>query len=580
MIGTNKAPHLTKRCGALLLAVLLSACGPTREFERSPEHLDAPSAEPEAIPELVEQAPVLTPPEIRPPEENYTVVVTDVPVRELLFALSRDALLNVDVHGDVEGNVTINAVEQTLPQILERISKQVRLRYTIDGSTLSVMPDLPFWRTYRLDYVNIDRESSGEVTVSTKMSTTGGGISYQTEGTGGGGDDDTGNQSKTVVKSGTNNNFWELITQNVRQLVASDRSPGQGETNPDDTVVANAMNGIISVYANQYQQKQIQLFLDYVSANARRQVLIEATIVEVELNDNYQAGVDWARVAENGGQGDGLSLVSQLIGNNLSTPPVFAMNYQNTSSDGSGITATVKLLEQFGDATVLSSPRIMALNNQTAMLKVVDEVVYFSLEQEIREAAFDRPERTLITSEIHTVPVGFVMTVTPQINENDNVSLNVRPTITRIVDFAVDPAPRLAGADFDNLVPEIHVSEIESLLEVANGQTVMIGGLMQDRTINKQDGIPGLSAIPGIGKLFTYRNDEIGKSELVIFLRPTVIKGAGANNGRSAVTQFNSGGRPPGMGSRTYSPSGDSQGGGSSDHLAAARKMVEEENVR
>lgn len=546
---------------ALLAGAMLSGCGPAREFEKSDVHLEAPTEMPDTIPALVEQAPVLQPPEITAPEENYTVVVTDVPVRDLLFALARDALLNVDIHSNVEGNVTINAVEQTLPQILERISKQVRLRYTIDGTTLSIMPDAPFWRTYRLDYVNIDRGSSGEVTVSTKMSTTGGSIRYMTEGGAGGDDDDEGNQSKTLVKSETDNNFWELITQNVRQLVAADASPGQDVTNPDDLVVANAMNGIISVFANQYQHKQIQHFIDQVSANARRQVLIEATIVEVDLNDKFQAGVDWARVSANGGEGsNGVSFMQQLTGNNLSTAPVFAMTYNNFNDDGSGISAAVKLLEQFGDAHVLSSPRIMALNNQTAMLKVVDEVVYFSLEQEIREASFDRPERTLITSNIHTVPVGFVMTVTPQINENDNVSLNVRPTITRIVDFAVDPAPRLAGADFDNLVPEIHVSEIESLLEITDGQTVMIGGLMQDRTINKQDGIPGLSAIPGIGKLFTYRNDEIGKSELVIFLRPTVIKGAGANNRGSVAGRWSPTGRP--------------------DHLSAARRLVEEDSAQ
>jgi general secretion pathway protein D len=163
------------------------------------------------------------------------------------------------------------------------------------------------------------------------------------------------------------------------------------------------------------------------------------------------------------------------------------------------------------------------------------------------------------------------MSVTPQINENHNVSLNVRPTITRIVDFAIDPAPRLAGADFDNLVPEIHVSEIESLLEIADGQTVMIGGLMQDRLSNKLDGIPGLSKIPGIGKLFTYRDDEVAKSELVIFLRPTVIKGSGANNRGTAMSRFGQSlGRPTAAGAPANF----------SDHLATSLDLVEEDSTR
>ncbi|MGI9341928.1 MAG: pilus (MSHA type) biogenesis protein MshL [Gammaproteobacteria bacterium] len=565
--NTNR--WMNRGTSAVLALLLTTGCGPAREFEKSPIHLEEPVPTAAAIPALVEQAPVLRPPEVKPPEERYTVVVTDVPVRELLFALARDALLNADVHTNIAGNVTINAVDQTLPQIMERVSRQVRLRYTIDGPTLTIMPDLPFWRNYRLDYVNIDRAASGEVTVSTKMSTTGGSINDQGGDSGG---SDGGNESSTEVKSSTKNNFWELVTANVRQLIAADSAPGQEPSNPEDAVVANAMTGVISVFANQYQHKQIQSFLDYVAANARRQVLIEATIVEVELNDRFQAGVDWARVSAAGGEGsNGVSFVQQLTGNNLSAPPVFAMTYNNFNSDGSGISATVKLLEQFGDATVLSSPRIMALNNQTAMLKVVDEVVYFSLEQEIREASFDSPERTIITSEIHTVPVGFVMSVTPQINENHNVSMNVRPTITRIVDFAIDPAPRLAGSDFDNLVPEIHVSEIESLLEIADGQTVMIGGLMQDRLSNKLDGIPGLSKIPGIGKLFTYRDDEVAKSELVIFLRPTVIKGSGANNRGTAMSQF---------GGSTGRPTAAGASADFSDHLATSRRFVEEDSIR
>ena len=169
------------------------------------------------------------------------------------------------------------------------------------------------------------------------------------------------------------------------------------------------------------------------------------------------------------------------------------MTYNNFDADGSGFSAAVKMLQQFGDAKVLSSPRIMALNNQTALLKVVDEQVYFSLTQETVESTGPGiPLQTIVTSEIHTVPVGFIMSVTPQINANGNVSLNVRPTITRIIGFAEDPAPQLTDppSDFQNLVPEIHVNEIESLLEVADGQTVVMGGLMTDELTKNSDEIP------------------------------------------------------------------------------------------
>lgn len=188
------------------------------------------------------------------------------------------------------------------------------------------------------------------------------------------------------------------------------------------------------------------------------------------------------------------------------------------------------MLQQFGDTKVLSSPRIMALNNQTALLKVVDEEVYFTLEREISEGSGDGdPDRETITSTINTVPVGFIMSVTPQINANGNVSLNVRPTLTRITGYAVDPGPELIDPNttFENLVPEVHVNEIESLLEVADGQTVVIGGLMTDEKSNNSDEVPLLGKLPLIGDLFKYRNDSVRKTELILFVRPTVIRGSG-----------------------------------------------------
>ena len=372
--------------------------------------------------------------------------------------------------------------------------------------------------------------------MATQVATTGrGGVAEDDEG-GGGGEDEDGNISRTTVKSLSDNSFWAMVTANIRQLVTGRGGTGDAAATPDaqDPVVANAIAGVVSVKATQAQHAQVQAFVDEVATNAKRQVLIEVTIVEVNLSDQYQAGVDWARVSSSAGAGkDGISYLSEMLGDALGTPPVFTMTYNNFDADGSGFSAAVKMLQQFGDTRVLSSPRILALNNQTALLKVVDERVYFSLEQETISGAGDGdPGRTIVTSEIKTVPVGFVMSVTPQINANGNVSLNVRPTITRIVGFVKDPAPQFldGGADIENLVPEIHVNEIESLLEVADGQTVVIGGLMTDEASNNSDEIPLLGRLPGIGNLFKYRDDAVRKSELVLFLRPTVIRGAGVGD--------------------------------------------------
>ena len=552
----NSAGPYTHRIGAgVVTAALafLAGCGPIAKFDPAPEHLQTAVPRGE-IPQAVTQLAVPPPPVPAPRAETYSVVVTDVPVRDVLFALSRDAKVNVDISGDIRGNLTMNAIDQTLPQILDRISRQVSLRYQLDNGSLIVTADVPFWRNYHVDYVNLARGSEGEVTVATQVATTGaGGVG----GEGGGGDSGGSNLSRTTVKSTGDNSFWAMLENNIRQIITGQGGEGDGAapaaapatgatastatpaaaSPAADPVVVNPIAGVISVQGTQSQQLLVQNFIDEVSVNAKRQVLIEVTIVEVDLSDEYQAGVDWSKVSSQGGLGsDGVSIGSDMLGDNLGFPPVFNIRYNNFDADGSCYSGTVKMLQQFGDTRVLSSPRVMALNNQTAMLKVVDERVYFTLEQETIEGdSAGEDDRVIVTSEVHTVPVGFIMSVTPQINRNGNVSLNVRPTITRITGFVVDPAGLvLSDVEFENLVPEIHVNEIESLLEVADGQTVVMGGLMTDEVSKNRDEVPLLGRLPGIGNLFKYRDDSVRKSELVLFIRPTVVRGAGADSAAAA----------------------------------------------
>jgi general secretion pathway protein D len=210
------------------------------------------------------------------------------------------------------------------------------------------------------------------------------------------------------------------------------------------------------------------------------------------------------------------------------------IGYIDPTAGLGNIAATIRALSTFGNTRVLSSPKITALNNQTAVLKVVDERVYFTVDVKITDATTINSGRTDVTSTPHTVPVGLVMTVTPQIAENNEVSLIVRPTISRITGFVVDPGPRLSGANFDNRVPEIQVREMESLLRVPNGEVIVMGGLMQDSVERNRDGLPVLSKLPWIGDVFSFRNDRNTKSELVIFLRPVVVHEPGLDGNMRA----------------------------------------------
>ena len=517
------------------LTLLLAGCAPNRTVDMSPGHLaNAPPPVKEAPPAVTEAPPVPKPVKA-PPVETYTVVVKDVPVADLLFSLARDAGLDVDIQTSADKTVTLNAVERPLPEILSRIAEQASLRYSLRGSNLIIQDDMPYWHNYLIDYVNIIRSSVGEVGVATQIATSGGSVGEQSEQQG----DGQGNTSKTTVKNNSDNDFWSALEEGLVSILADARGTAATASPQDhDPVISNPMASIVTIYGNQKAHRRVQEYLDKIMANSQRQVLVEMTIVEVQLSDNFQAGVDWTKVSESVSGNNDHSIVTDLIGGDLSVAPFVSMQFDDIDVFGSNIAASVKMLQQFGDTQVLSSPKIMALNNQTALLKVVNEKVFFTVELDIREATVELPERRTFTSELHTVPIGLVMSVTPQISEGGYVSINIRPTISDITGFAIDPAPRLAGADFDNLIPEIQVREIESLLQVLDGRTVMLGGLMQNKQISAKDGVPGLSRIPGVGKLFSYTRDNLVKTELVIFLKPTIVKNGTAPAGAAEIGDF------------------------------------------
>lgn len=483
---------------------------------------------------MIGQTPYVPPPEPVPESERYTIVVNDVPVRELLFALSRDAKLNIDINGEVSGKVTLNAIEQTLTQILDRVSRQVNLRYQIEGDTIFISPDTPYLRTYDVGYVNLSRDVDTTVNVATRVATTGASGMQNGRQSGGSNSGSGGsNSSSTLLNTKSYNRFWQTLTGNILAILGEGQG-GQGDKAFSDNVIVNAESGIISVKATTSQHKAIQEFIDKVLLNARRQVMIEATIVEVTLNDQYQAGVDW-KIVLNGNQA-GFNVNQALLGavsdgvidNAVSS---FVLGYRDPNANGRLLDATLRLLREFGDTRVLSSPRLMVLNNQTAVLKVVEELVYFTIAVTNKDSTLNSQGSTFVESQVHSVPVGLVMQVTPQISANQEVTLTVRPTISQKVGDAVDPGPQLsqrfsnvAGAPITNNVPVIRVREMESVLKLVNGEIGVLGGLMQDEIQNGNREVPGLARIPYLGDLFKTREAANRKTELVVFLRPVVVQ--------------------------------------------------------
>ncbi|MCC6210831.1 MAG: type II and III secretion system protein [Burkholderiales bacterium] len=547
---------------ATIIAALAGCAQPPAKPASTHLGIEPQAPRPEgAVPAPVQVAPLVPPPTPAARPETYSVVVNNVRVQDLLFALARDAKLNVDIHPGVTGSVTINAIDQTLPQMLSRIAKQVDMRYEMDGQTLTVMRDTPYLRIYRVDYLNMIRDSKSEANLATQVSgtVTGG------AGTGGGGVSATGNNSLSTVKSTSLNKFWESLVGNIRDLLretdkiipaasaapapavpAPGAAPGAAaaiqppqpatEFREAASVISNSETGVLSIRATSRQHEKVQEFLDNVRASSKRQVLIEATVVEVQLNNAFQRGIDWQRLIQ-GGAGLGFSQSPRAA-----QPQVNVGSFLISFATGGrlDITGTLKLLESFGDVRVLSSPKLSVLNNQTAQLKVVDNLVYFTVTANTVTAA-NSPAVTTFNTTVNSVPVGFIMSVTPQISENDTVLINVRPTISRRLGDVNDPNPALANpcgtanvttgtsftcniAPIASPIPVIQTREMESIMRLQSGQTAVLGGLMQDSATNVHEAIPGLSQVPAWGSILSQRTAINLKTELVIFLRSTVIR--------------------------------------------------------
>ena len=579
------------------LCLLLGSCA-IRPPAISKGHISAESAKPSrtgVIPQPVKQAILLPPPKPTTKLDTYSVVVTSVSVPEILFALARDASLNLDIHPGIRGVVTMNAIDQTLPQILYRIARQVDIRYEMDGPNLSVMPDTPYLRKYKIDYVNMTRDTTGTIGISTQIATPG---SMGAGGLAGGAAESGGNVSLTSVANVSKNRFWETLEKNLRDLLretdkilpagtpspeeeAAEAALNEAERRSDErkdaakkaqspdyqtvqtvqtdiqreddaavkaakralsrvknlptfreaaSVISNPEAGIIMVRATGRQHEKVQEFLDHVMRSVRRQVLIEATIVEVNLSQNFQKGIDWQYLQSKNpqlaiGAGSTSQIIDAVTGALIPVvgPAIVAGQMFTAAFREGGFTSAIELLELFGTTKVISSPKLSVLNNQTAILKVVDNRVYFTVRANVSQSQFNVVNT--FTSTPHTVSVGFVMSVTPQIGEDGSVLLNLRTTISRTIGPGVqDPNPALTNVV--SLIPEIQTREMESLIRVNSGDIAVMGGLMQDDVDYRNATVPGLASLPLIGYLFQNRNETSNKTELVIFVRPVVIKQA------------------------------------------------------
>jgi len=538
-----------------------------------------------------------TAPELADTRRVSISVTETTPVRDIVIELARKAGVDLELDPRISGGIIMSATDRPFIEVIERIAELAELRFRFDRNTLRVDVDDPYLEQYRMDVLNLSRQSSSSVSSSTDAAS-----SAQAVGAGGGGGD---NKSATSVTSTTSSDFWSRIGGNIEQILAGtrtrrDRSSAPavaatfvpeeappaveqaaapaptagGAATPESAAAAlapaaapgaaggpaplaagrsaaggggpvasaeyslNPEAGIITVHASQRQQRAVERYLREVRASVTQQILIEAKIVEVTLNDQYRAGVNWNAVF-----GPNSGLQDFVVGTNFTrdvVPPEFSdATFTASWTNGADLDLAVQMVKQFGTVRTLSSPRLTALNNQVAQLKVARNQVFFELDVTFTEGTVGGArDKIQVESQIKTVPVGMVMSVQPAVDPiSGRISLSLRPSITRITGFVNDPgvavAVSLAQDINPNLplvtspIPIIEVRELDSILNMESGQTVVMGGLMQETGQTTREGFPGLMDIPLLGQAAAQNIKQNTVTELVIFIRATLANGAG-----------------------------------------------------
>ncbi len=516
----------------------------------------------------------------------------DVPIIDLLLEIGRIADVDVVVDKRIEGSIFLAMKNRPLFDVLDRICDFADLRYVMQNGTIVIEYDDPYLHTYDVSFLNIKRQNSSSINVSTSV-VAGGSMN--------GG-------SSTSLSSSSQDTFWEDVMKNITQIIAGTQkisdtkrgisnqnnmqaqmsgsdgsdsnSPFGGITNAlsgnnatgnnmnnnlnggnngsGSSVLANGQNangasvttpamatgdsggasntniniskstGLMSVVTSRKGHEKIAKYLQELKIKTTAQVLIEVKLAEVTLSKAYALGIDWSYLkGANSIATSGLSTLSN---------PILTLKSTNVTSSNETITSTVNMLETFGTTKILASPRLMALNNQQAVLTFADNRVFFEISITSNGAVLNTGGGSVtaptvsITSSPKTVPVGIVLTLQPSIDlKNKSVMLSVRPTLSRVKESIEDPGFNFAAKQAKvtdvpaNMIPITSVREMDSILNMKDGDIMIMGGFTERSSEIHENGIPGLSKIPLIGRLFSKKTEEISVKEIVFIIKTTIV---------------------------------------------------------
>ncbi|MDL0433303.1 pilus (MSHA type) biogenesis protein MshL [Marinobacter sp. TBZ242] len=449
-------------------------------------------------------------------EERFDVNARGLAAGPFFEALVEGSRYNVVVHPDVNATVDLRLRDVTVPEVMDIAGDLYGLDIQRSGRLFRVQANSVQTRMFPIDYLHFKRSGGSETRVSSGQVSSSRDNSTGAGSTRGNGDNDTtANLVGTRISTETESDFWQDIERALKMIIGTDNG---------SQVIVNAGAGLVMVRSDGDSLRQVEEYLRRTQLIMQRQVVLEAKILEIGLNEGYQQGINWADIqsASSITASDGLPedfTAQALAGQAIRTSDIGGLF--SASVRAGDFTGLIELLGEQGNVQILSSPRISTVNNQKAVIKVgTDEFFVTDIDFDDNNSAVTATDRTSTSVELTPFFSGISLDVTPQIAEDGAITLHVHPSVSEVN----DQEKVITVGDRDVTLPLARstVRETDSVIRAESGQIVVIGGLIQNTSEDNNSAVPFFSEIPLLGELFKQRRFQSRKSELVILLRPVV----------------------------------------------------------